>query len=210
LLGAWPHNLVRATGWNNIIVITVDSPINKHLEGKSLTEIGREKNKSPFDAAADLIIEEQGVVMALYFGVSGDMNGDEWLRKIISHPRSSICTDAIITGKGLPHLAAYGAFPKVLGYFSRELKLFTMEEAVRKMTSMSLQRFGVRDRGLIREGCFADITIFDETSVNEKGTYFDPVHFPEGIKYVIINGTLVLENGRYNSKLCGHVLRKYL
>lgn len=208
LPGAWPHNLVRATGWKNIVVISVKSTANKHLEGESLTEIGREKKKTPFDAAADLIIEEQGQVMALYIGVSGDMENEEWLRKIISHPRAAICTDAIITGKGLPHPAAYGAFPKVLGYFSRDLKLFPMEEAVRKMTSMSLQRFGIRDRGLIREGCFADITIFDEATVGEKGTYSDPAHFSEGIKHVIINGTPVLQNGRYNSKLCGHVLRK--
>ena len=79
---------------------------------------------------------------------------------------------------------------------------------MRKMTSMSLQRFGIRDRGLIREGCFADITIFDEATVGERGTYFDPAHFPEGIKHVIINGTPVLQDGVYNSKLCGRVLRK--
>ncbi len=208
LPGAWPHNLVRATGWENIVIISVGSKANKHLEGKNLVEIGKGKKKTPFDAAVDLIIEEQGQVMALYFGVSGDMKGDEWLRKIISHPRASICTDAIITGRGLPHPATYGTFPKVLGYFCRDLRLFTMEEAVRKMTSANLQRFGIRDRGLIREECFADITIFDETIVSEKGTYLDPAHFPEGIKYVVINGTIVLQNSKYNSKLCGYVLRK--
>lgn len=208
LPGAWPHNLARAAGWKNIIVISVGSATNKHLEGKNLVELGEEEKKMPFDAAADLIIEEEGQVMALYIGVSGDMRGDEGLRKIISHPRASICTDAIITGRGLPHPAAYGSFPKVLGYFSRDLGLFTMEEAVRKMTSMNLQRFGVRDRGLIREGCFADITIFDEATVGERGTYFDPAHSPEGIKYVIINGIPVLQDGIYNSKLCGCVLRK--
>lgn len=136
------------------------------------------------------------------------MSGDEGLRKIVSHPRASICTDAIINGRGLPHPAAYGSFPKVLSYFSRDLGLFTMEEAVRKMTSMSMQRFGIRDRGLIREGCFADITILDEAVVGEKGTYLAPAHFAEGIRYVIINGTPVLRDGVYNGRLCGHVLRK--
>jgi N-acyl-D-amino-acid deacylase len=206
--GAWPHNLVRATGWENIFVISVNSPDNKRLEGKSLAEIGRDMNKTPFDVAVDLAIEEEGKVMALYVGVSGDLEDEKWLRRILSHPRAAICTDAIITGRGVPHLAAYGAFPKVLGYYSRDLKLFPMEEAIRKMTSASLQRFGIRDRGLIREGCFADITIFDEATVGEKGTYFDPAHFAEGIEYVIINGIPVLQNGRYNSKLCGQVLRK--
>lgn len=205
LPGAWPHNLARAAGWKNIIIISVGSTANRHLEGKNLVELG-EKGKTPFDAAADLIIGEQGQVMALYIGVSGDMSGDEGLRRIISHPRASICTDAIITGRGLPHPAAYGSFPKVSGYFSRDLGLFTMEEAVRRMTSMSLQRFGIRDRGLIREGCFADLTIFDGATVGERGTYLDPAHFPEGVKYVITNGTLVLQDGIYNGKLCGHVL----
>ncbi len=208
LPGAWPHNLARATGWGNIVIISVGSATNKHLEGKNLAELGEEEGRTPFDVAADLIIEEQGQVMALYIGVSGDMRGDEELRKIISHPRASINTDAIITGRGRPHPAAYGSFPKVLGYFSRDLELFTQEEAVRKMTSMNLQRFGIRDRGLIREGCFADITIFDEATVGERGTYSDPAHFPEGIKYVIISGTLVLQDGIYNGRLCGHVLRK--
>lgn len=208
LPGAWPHNLVEAFGWDNIYILTVGSAANKNLEGRSIVEIAKERGETPFDVVADLIIEEQGNIMALYSGVSGDFETDETLRKIVSHPRASINTDAVITGRGVPHLAGYGSFPKVLGYFSRDLGLFTMEEAVRKMTSMSLQRFGIRDRGLIREGCFADITIFDEATVGEKGTYFDPAHFPEGIKHVIINGTPVLQDGVYNGKLCGRVLRK--
>jgi len=208
LPGTWPHNLVEATGWENIVIISVGSAANKHLEGKNLVELAEEAGKTLFDTAADLIIEEQGQVMALYIGLSGDMEGDEGLRKIISHPLASIGADAIITGRGLSHPAAYGCFPKVLGYFSRDLELFSMEEAVRKMTSMSLQRFGIWDRGLIREGCSADITIFDEATVGARGTYFDPAHFPEGIRYVIINGIPVLQDGIYNGKLCGHVLRK--
>ena len=208
LPGGWPHNLARVSGWKGIVIICVDSKANKHMEGRILSEIAEEAGKNPFDMAADLIIEEEGNVMALYFGSDGDMETDEGLRKVIAHPRAAINTDAILTGKGIPHSAAYGSFPKVLGYFSRELGLFTMEEAVRKMTSLSMQRFGIRDRGLIREGCFADITIFNEATVGEKGTYFDSAHFPEGIEYVIINGTPVLQDGVYNGKLCGHVLRK--
>ncbi|MAF85763.1 MAG: hypothetical protein CL875_04725 [Dehalococcoidales bacterium] len=208
LPGGWPNSFARSSGWKGIVIIWVGSKANKHMEGRILTEIAEEVGKTPFDVAADLIIEEQGQVMALYFGFDGDMETDEGLRKVIAYPRAAINTDAILTGRGVPHPAAYGAFPKVLGYFSRELGLFTMEEAVRKMTSMSLQRFGVKDRGLIREGCFADITIFKEATVGEKGTYFDPAHFPEGIEYVIINGTPVIQNGVYNGKLCGHVLRK--
>lgn len=207
-VGDWPHNLVRAIGWENIIVLSVESDKNKCLLGKNLLEIAREKRVDPFEVAADLTIEEYGNVMALYVGLSGDFEDDKGLRKIISCPIASICTDAIITGRGVPHPAAYGAFPKVLGYFSRELKLFSMEEAVRKMTSLSLQRFGIRDRGLIREGFFADIVIFDEHSVAERGSYFNPSQYPEGIKFVILNGNIVLRDGFYSNKLCGKVIRK--
>ncbi len=199
---------IKTTGWENTLIISAGSAANKQLEGKTLAEIAEDTGKTPFDAAVDLIIQGQGDVMALYFGVSGDLRGDEWLRKTISNPRASINTDAILTGKGRPHPAAYGTFPKVLGYFCRDLGLFTLEEAVRKMTSMSLQRFGIRDRGLIREGCFADITVFDEATVAEKGTYFEPAHYPEGITHVVINGSPVLQDGIYNGKLCGRVLRK--
>ncbi len=208
LPGSWPHNLVRVYGWNNIVIMTAGSAANKRLSGKSLAELARQHKKTPFDFAADLMIEEQGRVMALYIGISGDLANEEPLKKLISHPRASVCTDAVITGRGLPHPAAYGAFPRVLGHFSRDLGLFPMEEAIRRMTSQNLQTFGIRDRGLVREGCFADITIFDEATVGEKGMYFDPAHFPSGIKYVIINGTPVLQKGVYNSKLCGQVLRK--
>lgn len=208
LPGGWPNSFAKSSGWNNIVIIWVGSDANKHLEGKILSEIAKEAGKTPFDATADLIVQERGQIMALYFGFDGDMETDEGVRKLIANPRAAINTDAILTGRGVAHPAAYGAFPRVLGYFSRELGLFTMEEAVRKMTSMSLQRFGIKDRGLIREGCFADITIFNGATVGEKGTYFDPAHYPEGIEYVMINGTPVVQKGVYSGKLCGHVLRK--
>lgn len=206
--GDWPHNLVRAIGWENIFILSVRSVKNKCLVGKNLLEIAGEKGIEPFEVAADLTIEEHGDVMALYVGLSGDLSNDEGLRKIVACPFASICTDAIITGEGITHPAAYGAFPKVLGYFSRELKLFPMEEAIRKMTYLSLQRFGINDRGLIKEGFFADITIFDECAINEKGSYFDQCQYPGGVKYVILNGNLVLKNGEYSGNLCGKVLRR--
>lgn len=189
--GAWVQNQSKAVGWENIVILSVSSAANKHVEGKNLVELGQETGKTPFDATADLIIEEQGQIMALYIAVSGNMKDDKWLRKVVAHPRAAIGSDAIQTGRGVPHPGAYGTFPKVLGYFSRDLGLLRMEEAIRKMTSISLQRFGIRDRGLIREGCFADITIFDKATVGERGSFFNPAQSPEGIKYVITNGTTV-------------------
>ncbi len=209
LPGAWPHNLVGATGWGNIRLISAIKEENKKYEGMSFTEIAEATGKPPFDAAADMIVEEQGPTMALYVGSSGvDEMNDPWHQKIIAHHHVSIETDAIVTGRGIPHPAAYGAFPKALGRYSRDLGLVDMEEMVRKMTSQSLQRFGVKNRGFIRESCWADITIFNPHTVADETTYENPKQYPEGIEYVIINGTPVVQKGRYSGELCGRVLRK--
>lgn len=209
LPGAWPHNLVGATGWDNIWVIWVESDKNKHLEGKSLTRIGLEEGKSPFDAAADLIVEERGQAMGLYFGVSGDLETEDGLRCLLAHPRASINTDAILTGCGIPHPAAYGAFPRALGHYARDLGLMSMEEAVRKMTSLTAQRLRLRRRGLIREDFAADITVFDEATIADQATYLDPCQDPVGIDVVIVNGRVVLEQGALDlAALAGKVLRR--
>ncbi len=134
--GTWPHNLARATGWNNIKLLWAPTAHNARYIGLSMEEIGRLQGKSPFDAVADLLIDEHGAVLALYAGVSGDFDQDEGLRKFMRHPNGAFNTDAIITGRGMPHPAAYGAYPRVLGQYVREQKLLPLEEAVRKMTSL--------------------------------------------------------------------------
>jgi N-acyl-D-amino-acid deacylase len=199
--GGWPHNLVEATGWENIDVISIPSGRKKTWIGKSLAELGKRMGKHPFDVAADLVIEEGGGVMALYWGVSGDRGTDEGLRYLLSHRLASIGPDAILTGSGLPHPAAYGAFPKVIGHYCRDLKLFPLEEAVRKMTSLSAQRIGIRDRGLIALGMAADLVIFDLKKIIDRATYEKPFKPPSGIKYVIINGQVALSNGTVEKDL---------
>jgi N-acyl-D-aspartate/D-glutamate deacylase len=105
--------------------------------------------------------------------------------------------------------AAYGAFTKVLGLFARENGIMTLEEAVRKMTSLPAQQMGLKDRGQIRKGAFADITVFNPKKVAHKATFADPYRFSEGIQTVIINGKIVLQVGNYDSKaLCGKVIRR--
>ena len=209
LPGAWPHNLVGATGWENIRLISAIKPENKRYEGMSFVEIGAATGKTPFDAAADMVMEEKGPTMALYIGCSGtDEMDDPWHRRVIAHHQTAIETDAIVTGRGIPHPAAYGAFPKCLGRYSRDLGLVPMEEMVRKMTSLSLERFGVPDRGFVRAGAFADLVLFDPETVADNATYEEPKRYPTGIEFVLINGTPVLENGVYSGTLAGRVLRK--
>jgi len=209
LPGRWPHNLVRATGWKNIWLIWVPGEKNAHYAGKSMEEIGRLQKKEPFDAAVDILLDENGTAMALYFGVSGDLDGDEGLKKFLAHPNGAINTDAIVTGSGVPHPAAFGAFPRVLGQYVREQRLMPLEEAIRKMTSLTAQRFGIHNRGLIKEGMQADITIFNEEEIYDNATYTESNKGPSGIEYVLVNGRPVLEKGVMNKDLkAGKVLRR--
>ena len=207
--GGWPHNLVEATGWKNVTVMWVESERNKSMEGKSLQAIADEQGKAPFDVAADLTLAESGHAMCLYFGVSGELDDEAWLEKLLAHPYSAFETDAIITGKGVPHPAGYGAMPRVLGHFVRNRKLFPLEDAVRRITSLPAQRFGLKKRGIIREGAFADLVIFDPATIDDRTTYTTPTQEPAGIDYVMINGQIVVDQGRFDvQKLHGQVLRK--
>ena len=205
----WPHNLVEATGWQNVWLMWVESERNKALEGRSLPEIAEERGVHPFDAAADLVLEEGGHAMALYFGVSGELDEESGLEKLLGHPWASIETDAILTGRGKPHPAAYGAFPRVLGHFVRERRLFSLEEAVRKMTSLPAQRLGLKRRGVIREGNFADLVVFDPATVDDQTTYIEPTRQPSGIDWVLINGRVAARAGTGDTRgLPGHVVRR--
>jgi N-acyl-D-amino-acid deacylase len=206
--GGWPHNLVEATGWENVWIMFVESEANKHLEGKSVARIAEETGKDPFDVAADLILDEQGGVTALYLGVSGDLDEEWGLRRIIQHPSASIETDAFSLGRGKPHPGLYGSFPKVLGQYVREERLLSLEDAVRKMTSLSAGRFGLQDRGTLTEGSWADITIFDPDTVWDNTTYLEPEMSPTGIDYVLVNGTVIVDHGRVDTRtLAGMVVR---
>jgi N-acyl-D-amino-acid deacylase len=207
--GAWPHNLAEATGWDNISLLWVESEGNKALEGKSIPEIAAERATDPFEAAADVVLEENGHAMALYIGVSGDLDDDAGLRRLLAHPWASVETDAILTGRGVPHPAAYGAFPRVLGHFARDVGLFSVEEAVRKMTSLPAERMGLRGRGRLKEGYAADVVVFDAESVADRTSYQEPTAAPTGIEYVLVNGDVVVQRGAVDTQLrAGSVLRR--
>ena len=206
--GSWPHNIVKATGWENIHIGYIPSERNKKYEGLNLREVGEKVSKSPFDAISDLLVEEQGVISQLIFGVSGDKDTDAPLHQLITHRLGGFVTDAIDIGTGIPHPAAYGTYPRILGKYVREDKLLPLEEAVRKMTSFTANRLELKDRGLIQEGFFADLVIIDEERIIDRATYEQPRQFPEGIEYVIVNGQILLEKGRLHPIKPGKVLRR--
>jgi len=205
----WPHNLVRATSWNAIFIGYVESSQNKRYEKRSLAELSELTGKRPFDAISDLIIEERGQVSMLIFEISGERDERKLLGKYARHRLSAFCTDAEDYGRGLPHPAAYGGFARILSKYVREDRAFTLEEAVRKMTSYPARIFGLKDRGVIRPGAFADLTLFDPNRINDRASFEKPRREATGIKLVIINGHVTFENNQALDNLPGSVIRTW-
>ena len=203
----WPHNLVRATSWDAIRIGYVASRRNKRFENRSLAELASLTGKTPFDAISDLIIEERGQVSMLIFEISGEQGQRDLLAKFARHRDGVFCTDAEDYGRGLPHPAAYGAFPRILSKFVREDGVLTFEEAVRKMTSYPASIFGLRARGEIRRGAFADLVILDPKRVNDRATFENPRRQATGIKSVIINGREILSSGKFHNEFSGEIIR---
>lgn len=203
----WPHNLVRATSWEAIRIGYVQSRKNKRYENRSLAELATLTGKSPFDAISDLIIEERGQVSMLIFEISGETDQRDLLAKFVQHRDSVFCTDAEDYGRGLPHPAAYGAFPRILSKFVRQDNALSFEEAVKKMTSYPAAILGLRARGEIRRGAFADLVILDPKRVNDRATFENPRREATGIKSVIINGRETLSNGKFLNEFSGEVIR---
>jgi N-acyl-D-aspartate/D-glutamate deacylase len=132
------------------------------------------------------------------------------VERIMKHPMTMIGSDGRLSrpGDGQPHPRAYGTFPRVLGYYVREKKILSLTEAIHKMTGLSAGRLALSDRGLIKVGNKADITIFDPETIIDKSTFTDPHQYPEGIEYVIINGEIAIDKGKYLAVPAGKVIRK--
>ena len=194
-------NFIDFAGFDQIFVTSVKTEKNEKFIGKSLEEIGKLQGKNPYDATFDLLLEEENAVgMVDFYGL------EEHVIAFLKRPEQNVCTDGLLGGK--PHPRAYGAFPRVLGKYVREEKALSLEEAIFKMTKKPAELLGLKKRGILKEGNFADIVVFDPDTIVDKGTFVDPVQYPEGIDYVIINGNLVIDNGEYKKILAGEVLRK--
>ena len=207
LKDGWPQNYVKVCGWNNIYIFNVSSNKNKQYENKSLMEYSKLVQKSPFDASADLMLEEEGEV-TITLNVSGDETNDEPLTKLFRSPLGGPCSDAFDFGWNKPNPGAYAAFPRFLGRYIRDKKIVRIEEAIRKMTSLQAQMFGLRDRGMLIESMKADINVFDLSRVKDKATFDNPRQLSEGIDFVIINGKIAVREGEFQGQLFGKVLRR--
>ncbi len=206
--GDWIMNLVRDVGWHQIHIGHVNTDANQDLVMKNLEEVAALRGRDPFDAASDLMLEEGGVVTQLIFGISGDQRTDAPLLSLLRHPSRSLVSDAWDIGKGSPHPGAYGAYPRVLGHYVLERRILTLEEAIRKMTSLPAARMGLGDRGRVEKGTFADLVVFDPLRVRDRSTCADPRRYPDGIEWVFVNGKPAVRDGRLTSEQAGRVLRR--
>jgi len=204
----WPHNLVRAAGWGGIEIGYVAGRRHKRYEGHSLAELGRLTGKAPFEAISDLIVEERGQVSMLIFEVTGEREERALLARYARHPLGAFCSDAEDYGRGKPHPAAYGAFPRVLARLVREDGALAIEEAVRKMTSYPAEIFGLHGRGVVRTGAHADLVILDPRRVADRAEFERPRRSPAGIRAVIVNGRIALEGGKLRPGMHGEVIRR--
>jgi len=205
----WNSNYVRQSGgWQGIVIGATQTQKNASLPGKNLEEIGRIREKDPADAFFDLLIEEHGQVMCMPF-MMNEKDVQTALRQPwvdIASDGSSFSTEGLLAA-GHPHPRNFGTFPRILGHYVRDEKVLTLEDGVRRMTSLSAQRLCLKDRGLLREGYWADVVVFDPNRVSDKATFAEPKQYPEGINYVLVNGRLVIDGGKHTGERPGVALR---
>lgn len=204
----WENLYLGSGGASGIIVSGVVNVDLKKYDGKTLAEIAKEQRKDPLDALMDFVIGDKAQTGAIYFIAS-----ENDLRYGLQQPWTSIGLDGSETSLDGPlfdphnHPRAFGSMPRFLGHYAREEHLLSLEQAIRKITSLPAQRERLRDRGLLKEGFFADITIFDPATIIDKATYEKPAEISEGVKFVFVNGKLEYEEGKLTGTIAGRVLR---
>ena len=202
--------LFRDGKWDRILL--GDNTKNKDFAGMNLAEVAKIKGYSdPWDMLMDMMIEE-GEDGRLSFYC--DVKTDEDISTALRHPTSmAVGSDVTalapygVLASTHPHPIAYGNYPQLFRKYVREMRVLTLEEAIRKVSSFPAQRMNLWDRGLIREGMWADLMIFDKNRIQDKSTFKEPHKYPEGIDYVIVNGKVVIEKGEHTGSLPGKILR---
>ena len=205
----WWNIVEAAGGWDGVVLVNARNPANARYETKTIAQIARETGKDPAAAAWDLVAQGEGRVMAIYH-----MMGEQDIETALRFPWTSIGSDAgavaqagVPDATGLPHPRSFGNSVRVISRYVKETHTLTLEEAVRKMTSWPATRMRLADRGVIRAGAWADVTIFDLDALADRATYERPMEFPTGIDWVLVNGVVVIDHGRHTGARPGQVLR---
>ena len=213
------YNHYRAVGgdWSRMLINADLSETNKQFEGQTMKTVidvwrkDRNSTSDPLDILFDFLIQETGSISTIYgHHTEADMN------QVMQRPWCSIGSDGSAYAtegplkRGKPHPRNFGTFPRVLGVYVREQSLLTLEDAIRKMTSLNASKVGLLKRGTLKVGNFADITIFDAAEIQDQATYLAPFQYNRGIHYVIVNGKLVLKTDQHTGVLPGRSLRRGL
>lgn len=191
-----------AEGLDYDLVLLASCPGHEELEGKTLTQAAEMLGVDPPQAAPAILRDSPGTTAIFFL-----MNEDD-VRTVVSQPHCMIGSDGLPTPGGKPHPRLYGTFPRVLQRYVREEGVLSLEEAVRKMTSLPADRFQLAGRGRLKEGAFADVVIFDPQHIEDVATYESPRQYPAGIDYVLVNGVIAAASGKQTAPDAGRLLRR--
>jgi len=195
--------------WEKVLLSSIISEKNRHFQGKTIKEAADSCGKDAFAFMRDLLVEEKGQVGMIAF-----MMSEENLKKILGHPLVGVGCDGSAVAPygrlslGKPHPRNYGTFPRVLGKYVREEKVCSLEEMIKKMTSIPASRFGLGKRGTIELGAVADLVVFDPSRVADRATWEEPHQYPQGIEFVLVNGQVAIAGGEHTGRLAGKILKK--
>ena len=183
-------------------VVLASTAEHPEWEGRSLSDLGAEWGVEGREAGRRVLEAEPGATVIIHSMCEEDV------RTVMRHPTTMIGSDGIPTLEGRPHPRLYGSFARVLGRYSREEGLFPLAEAVHRMTGLPARVFGLTERGVVREGAFADLVVFDPERIIDRGTFENPNQYPDGIAHVFVNGTQIVRDGAHTGARPGQALRR--
>lgn len=201
------ESVEKALGWDRILVSDIGGKDKSNFPGKNIQQIADELGENPADTALMMLEKGNG-----YVGICTFSMDQKDTDKVLSHRLCSICTDATNRAphgplaESCPHPRAYGTFPRFISDYVRDKKIVPLHEAVRRMCHLPAQMHGIKQRGLLQEGYWGDVVVFDYDRIEDRSQYGDPHHFPVGVDYVLVNGQVVIKNGEHTGALPGQVL----
>jgi N-acyl-D-amino-acid deacylase len=207
VVGSMGAGTIRIATWDDAVVS--DSASRPDVAGLSLAALGQKMDRQPVEALFDVLIADRASTLGIFFSI-----GEDDLRQIMRHPAVGVGSDGIFLGvpgkpdRSKPHPRYFGTFPRVIGKYTRDEHVLTLPQAVHKMTGLSAQILGLKDRGLIRGGMAGDVVVFDPKTVADTATYAEPHQQPRGIGTVIVNGVVTVKDGRMTGNIGGKVLRR--
>jgi N-acyl-D-amino-acid deacylase len=202
------YNHYTATGsWEGMLLVSLSNPAYKKYEGRRMNEVIANIGGAPVDALFKVLEDNDGSVPAVYFH-----HDEKDMQYALRQPFISIGSDGTAEGidgptaEGHPHPRYFGTFPRVLGRYVRDEKVLTLEDAIRKMTSANAEKVHIFDRGLLRQGMWADVTVFDPARIADRATYEQPRQYAVGVQYVLVNGQVVIDAGQHTGRRPGAIL----